>query len=615
MTGADRRRWWALAALAVSVLVVGLDLFVLNLALPTISGQLHASSGDLQWFVDAYSLVLAAALLPAGLLGDRLGRKRLLTIALALFGLASLACAYSTSSGELIAARATLGLAAAVILPLSLAVIPVLFTAGERPRAIAAVGGATFIGYPLGPILGGWLLDHFWWGSVFLINVPVVVIAMIAVTTLMPESRSDHRTLRVDLTGVLASSAGLCALTYGLINAGQDGWSNPTAVATMSAGVAALAVFVAWERRVSQRRSAWAAPEAAAPAELSAPGRRQQDTAARPASQALPLVDLALFRSRGFTWGTVLSTLVSFALFGLVFAAPQYFLDVRGFNSLGAGLRLLPMIGGLAIGLAAGQRLQTPRKPARELGCTPAANSLVDSAETAGAETAGAGATAGAPPVSAKIVIAAGFAIMAVALAAGASTSISSGTGFAAAWFSVTGLGLGLAMPTALNAALGALSPERSGSGSALITAMRQVGGTIGVAVLGTVLASVYRSHLQLTALSAAAAAAARSNVARGVAVAHAAGSAPLLESVRSAYVHGMDTMLWICAGIAVVSALLGLAFLPNRPAGPDLAHPDDQLPGAQAGQPETAFARAARPKPDGQRCAGGRSAGGELPA
>src|SRR6266851_6690692 len=174
------RRWWALAALALSVLVVGLDLFVLNLALPTLSSDLHASSGDLQWFVDAYSLVLAAALLPAGLLGDRIGRKRLLAVALALFGLASLACAYATSAGELIAARAVLGLAAAVILPLSLAVLPVLFTPAERPRAIAAVGGATFLGYPIGPILGGWLLDHFWWGSVFLINIPVVVIAIVA---------------------------------------------------------------------------------------------------------------------------------------------------------------------------------------------------------------------------------------------------------------------------------------------------------------------------------------------------------------------------------------------------------------------------------------------------
>src|SRR5260370_27064281 len=189
MSASETRRWWALGALSLSVLVVGLALTVLNLALPTLAGDLHASTGDLQWFIDAYSLVLAAALLPAGLLGDRFGRKKLLTGALILFGVASLACAYAGSAGQLIAARAVLGLAAAVILPLSLAVLPVLFSAEERPRAIAAVGGATFLGYPIGPILGGWLLDHFWWGSVFLIHVPVVAIAIVAGITLTPESR------------------------------------------------------------------------------------------------------------------------------------------------------------------------------------------------------------------------------------------------------------------------------------------------------------------------------------------------------------------------------------------------------------------------------------------
>ncbi|MGN6793733.1 MAG: DHA2 family efflux MFS transporter permease subunit [Streptosporangiaceae bacterium] len=522
MTATDSRRWWALGALSLSVLVVALDLFVLTLALPTLSADLRASSSDLQWFVDSYSLVLAAALLPAGMLGDRIGRKRLLIGALALFGLSSLACAYSTSAGELIAARAVLGLAAAVILPMSLAVLPVLFTAAERPRAIAAVGGATFLGYPIGPILGGWLLDHFWWGSVFLINIPVVVIAVIAVTLLMPESHAESRS-RIDATGIVMSSAGLTALTYGLIKAGDDGWSDTIAIVTMVAGVVALAAFAGWERLVSRS------------------GRRARDR--------LPLVDLRLFGSAGFTWGTVLSTLVSFALFGLVFAMPQYFLDVRGYDSLGAGLRMLPMIGGLAAGLVLGQRLQTPRKRG---GSLPAGS---------------------APPVSPKILVAIGFAIMATALAVGTATTVDSGTGFAATWFAITGFGLGLAMPTALNAALGALSPARSGSGSALITALRQVGGTIGVAVLGTVLATVYRSHLNLTGLPAHAATAVRQSVAGGVATAKAAGSAPLLDSVRLAYVHGMDVMLWVCSGIAIASALLALLFLPGwTPAHEDTA-------------------------------------------
>ncbi len=211
----------------------------------------------------SYSLVLAAALLPAGLLGDRFGRKRIMIFALALFGLASLACAYSNSAGELIAARAVLGLAAAVILPMSLAVLPVLFTPAERPRAIAAVGGATFLGYPIGPIVGGWLLDHFWWGSVFLINIPVVIIAIAAFATLMPESRGDA-SIRVDTAGIAISSTGLALVTYGLIKAGDNGWSSATAIAAMAGGVVVLALFAVWEARIGRR--SLASPTPAQPA-------------------------------------------------------------------------------------------------------------------------------------------------------------------------------------------------------------------------------------------------------------------------------------------------------------------------------------------------------------
>jgi len=528
MAANGARKWWALIAIAASVLVVGLDLTVLNLALPTIAIDLHASTSDLQWVSDSYSLVLAAVMLPAGLLGDRLGRKKVLLVALVLFGAASAACAYATGTGELIAARALLGIGAAAIFPLSLSVIPVLFAPQERQKAIALMASATFVSFPVGPVVGGYLLDHFWWGSVFLINVPVVALALIAVTILLPESRSAERP-GVDVLGVILSSLGLAGLTYGFIKAGQDSWSDAAALATIAAGAAVLAVLVGWERWLT---------------------RRADDPRG---GRVRPLIELRLFRSAGFTWGTVLSTMVSFAMFGILFVMPQYFQEVRGADALGSGLRLLPMIGGLVIGMVGGTRLAAPRKAADR-----AADRAAD----------GAPAGAAKAPVSAKLLVTVGFAIMAGALAVGAGTSASSGTGFAAAWFAAFGLGLGLAMPQAMNAALSALSAERSGAGSALISALRQVGATIGVAILGTVLASVYSSHLPVTGLPAAAADAAKSSVAAGVGVAHRLSSAPLLDSVRHAFVSGMDTMLWVCAGIALASAVLAVIFLPRRAEG-----------------------------------------------
>src|SRR6201992_2278825 len=206
-------RWWPLVAIAASVLVVGLDLTVLNLALPDIAVALHASAGDLQWSSDAYSLVLAALILPAGLLGDRYGRKRLLLIALVLFGAASVWCAYAGSVGGVIAAPGVLGIGAAAIFPLALSVLPVLFTQEERPRAVAAIGGASMLSFPIGPIVGGFLLSHLWWGSVFLINVPVVVIAVTAVVLLLPESRSARRP-RIYLAGLVVCGVGLVARTH-----------------------------------------------------------------------------------------------------------------------------------------------------------------------------------------------------------------------------------------------------------------------------------------------------------------------------------------------------------------------------------------------------------------
>jgi DHA2 family multidrug resistance protein-like MFS transporter len=505
-TRAERRRWLALIAMAASVLVVGLDLTVLNLALPTIATQLHASTSDLQWFSDAYSLVLAAAILPAGRFGDRFGRKRILLIALALFGISSAACSYASSTGELIAARALLGIGAAAIFPMSLSVIPVLFRPEERQKAIALMASATFLSFPIGPIVGGYLLDNFWWGSVFLINVPIVVLALIAVFFLLPESRSEKRP-GFDPIGVVLSSAGLTGLTYGFIEAGQNGWGDTSAISTIAAGVIVLGIFVAWQR---QRRN------------------------------GSPLIELALFRSAGFTWGTLLTTLVSFAMFGMFFAAPQYFQEVVGVNALGSGVRLLPMVGGMVVGMIGGTRLASARK-------------------------APDGGPKRPPLAGTKPLMTAGFIIMAAGLGLGALTKTTSGTGFAATWIALSGLGMGMAMPQGMNIALGALSAERSGSGSALISALRQVGATIGVAILGTVLSSGYHDRLNLAGLPASAAAAVRSSVSGGVGVAQKLASTSLLHDVRSAYVHGMDIMLWACGGIALASAILALIFLPRQ--------------------------------------------------
>ena len=222
-----------------AVLAVGVDGTVLSVALPTLSKALHASESDLQWFSSGYFLVLAAAMLPAGLLGDRYGRKKVLVASLALFGAGSVACAYSTSVAEFMAARVLVGLAGAGLIVMAFSAVTVMFTKQERPKAVGMMSGATFLAFPIGPILGGWLLTNYWWGWVFLINVPVIVLGLAAVVALLPESREAQRP-SLDLVGVAASAAGLVAVTYGLIKAGQDGWGDLGALASMAAGLVLL---------------------------------------------------------------------------------------------------------------------------------------------------------------------------------------------------------------------------------------------------------------------------------------------------------------------------------------------------------------------------------------
>ena len=317
--GVGSRRWWALGAVFVTILCVGIDSTVLSVALPTLAKTLHASESDLQWFSSGYFLVLAAAMLPAGLLGDRYGHKRVYLISLTLFAVGSAACAFSTTVDEFMAARVLLGLAGAGVIVMSISSLTLLFDKRERPKAVGILASGNFLALPIGPILGGWMLTNFWWGWVFLVNVPVALIGLVAAAVLLPGFRSSQRPA-LDLTGVAASVVGLVAVTYGLIRAGEDGWSNPGALIMILAGIVILAGFFAWERRLTRR-----------------PGGR-------------PLLDMTLFSSASFTWGAIFAAMSFLSLIGVLFTMPQYFQGVLATTAMGSGLRLLPLIAGVLIG-------------------------------------------------------------------------------------------------------------------------------------------------------------------------------------------------------------------------------------------------------------------------
>ncbi|MGI5215334.1 MFS transporter [Plantactinospora sp. CA-290183] len=350
------RRWAILGVLVVSLLVIVLDNTVLNVALRTLADPVHglgATQGQLEWSINSYTLVFAGLLFTFGVLGDRWGRKWFLQAGLALFGLASLLSAYAQSPGQLIGARALMGIGAAAVMPVTLSIISNVFDPRERGRAIGVWAGAVGLGVAIGPVLGGLLLENYWWGSVFLINVPVVLIGMVAAALLVPNSR-DPKPGRIDVVGVLLSVVGLVLLSYGIIDGGEHGFGRPLVWASIVGGLVVLAAFVAWERRV-----------------------------------AYPSLDVRLFRVPQFAAPVAVIGLVFFAAMGVMFFSAFYLQLVRGYSPLQTGLLMLPF--------AAAQLVFAPRSAAmvkRYGGRTVAVVGLV---LTAGALGAFAFATADTP--------------------------------------------------------------------------------------------------------------------------------------------------------------------------------------------------------------------------
>lgn len=492
-----KRRWLALVALSISVLVLGFDLTILNVALPSMAADIGADTGELQWIVDSYIVVFAAGMLPAGLIGDRFGRRRLLVAGLVIFLAGSVVGALVSTPGMVIAARTIMGFGAALITPLALAVIPTLFKDEERTKAVGAVTAAFAIGTPFGPLLGGWLLDNFWWGSIFVLNIPLVAIGIVACLLLIPETR-DRSAPVVDPLSVVLSIVGFGALIYAVIELPAEGWSSPIILTTMIGGALMLLALVVRERRATR-----------------------------------PVLDLSLLANPVFRWNMVVAVLASFVMLGMIFVLPQYLQSVQGYSAFGTGLRMMPLMIGLIVVARA-----APRLIAR---------------------------------LGSRAVVVAGLVIFAFALLLGSTAEPDSGYGFTALWLTITGFGLGLALVPTTDAALGALPEDREGTGTGLLTTVRQVGGAIGIAVLGSLLSGAFTGRLDTGELPEPAAAAAEESVVAAHAVATRLDLPQLAASADSAFVHGMGLVMVVCGIASLATAVLSAFVLPNqrgKPAG-----------------------------------------------
>ncbi|MEU9504519.1 MFS transporter [Streptomyces sp. NPDC048196] len=511
-----RRRWAILSALMLSLLIVVLDNSILNVAMKTIATPaphgLGATQSELEWAINAYTLVFAGLLFTAGLLGDRLGRKKTLLFGLAVFGTGSVLAAFAGSPTQLIAFRALMGLGGAFVMPATLAVLMNVFERDEQPKAIGIWAGGVGLAIAIGPIAGGLLLNQFWWGSVFLVNVPIVLIALTAMLILVPDSR-DPSPGRLDPVGVLLSVVGLVLLVYGIIKGGQlADFTEPQVIGTVVGGLVVLAGFVVHQKRSDH-----------------------------------PSIDINYFRKPAFSAAIAAIALVFFSLMGVTFFIVFYVQSVRGYTPLQAGLLLLP--------LAAAQMIFAPR-----------ARLAVDR-------------------YGARAVCTFSMFVVADTMLGLLLLDSDSPIWVMEALFFLQGAGMAHIMPPVTVSIMQSLPREKAGSGSALNNVFRQVGGTLGVAVLGSLLSTSYRDRIQgvldaVPGLSDGARHAAGESIEATLGLAERMGAPgrPLVTAANDAFVHAMHVTALGSATVSAVGALVVLAFLPGRKGpAPQSAEPQDE--------------------------------------
>src|SRR6516162_9643484 len=521
-----------LAALLLSAFLVNLDTTMVNVALPAMVRQLHATTTQLQWVVDAYNLVFAALLLTCGSLSDRFGRKGMLLAGLTVVGAASLAGGFTTSPAQLIAARAVMGLGAAMTFPATLSLIANVFTERkERARAIGLWGAIAGVAIAMGPIVGGWLLERYSWAAIFIAMAPVAAVAAVTVALAVPASK-DPDTAAVDIPGLVLSSATMALLVFTIIEAPTYGWTAGRSVTGFAVSAVLLAAFIAWERRAAH-----------------------------------PMLDVRLFRNMRFSAASGAVTVSFFTLFGFIFLITQYFQFVRGYGPLSTGVRLLPVAASVGVGSVAGTQL--------------------------------------AVRAGTKLVVTTGMVAMAGFYGWIAATiSATLAYGIIAAQMVVYGLGLGLTSAPATESIMGAIPRAKAGVGSAINDSTRLIGGTLGVAVLGSIYASVYAARLTATippAVPAPAAAIAHQSIGAAYAAAgtlaargHPALGLALHHAATTAFLRGLTTSALLAGAVAATGAIL-----PAQPATPPArqAQPAGQAHDSQA--PTRPPTTATSPRPE----------------